>query len=275
MRSPKRFDRYVAIGDSSTEGLDDPDGQGGFRGWANRLAERIASVQGSLLYANLGIRGRRTRQILEGQLEPALAMQPDLVTVFSGTNDVVSRGFDPGTVARDMEAIQRALIGAGATVLTFTLPDLTPVMPLARWIAPRVHALNDALRAAANASGAILVDFAIYPMASDPRLWSLDRLHANAAGHARIAAALADALALPGATGDWRAPLPEVPSPTLGQRLAAEWTWGRDHLFPWIWRHLRGRSSGDGREPKRPRLLPVDPGPLESGTDFAAKLRTG
>ena len=275
MRSPKRFDRYVAIGDSSTEGLDDPDGQGGFRGWANRLAERIASVQGSLLYANLGIRGRRTRQILDGQLEPALAMQPDLVTVFSGTNDVVSRGFDPGTVARDMEAIQRALIGAGATVLTFTLPDLTPVMPLARWIAPRVHALNDALRSAANASGTILVDFAIYPMASDPRLWSPDRLHANAAGHARIAAALADALALPGATGDWRAPLPDVTSPTLGQQLAAEWTWGRDHLFPWIWRHLRGRSSGDGREPKRPRLLPVDPGPPESRTDFAATLRTG
>lgn len=275
MRNPRRFERYVAIGDSSTEGLDDPDGQGGFRGWANRLAERIASVQGSLLYANLGIRGRRTRQILDGQLEPALAMQPDLVTVFSGTNDVVSRGFDPGTVARDMEAIQRALIGAGATVLTFTLPDLTPVMPLARWIAPRVHALNDALRSAANASGTILVDFAIYPMASDPRLWSPDRLHANAAGHARIAAALADALALPGATGDWRAPLPDVTSPTLGQQLAAEWTWGRDHLFPWIWRHLRGRSSGDGREPKRPRLLPVDPGPPESRTDFAATLRTG
>lgn len=274
MRSHRRFERYVAIGDSSTEGLDDPDGQGGFRGWANRLAERIAAVQGSLLYANLGIRGRRTRQILEGQLEPALAMQPDLVTVFSGTNDVVSRGFDPGTVARDMEAIQRALIGAGATVLTFTLPDLTPVMPLARWIAPRVHALNDALRSAANASGTILVDFAIYPMASDPRLWSLDRLHANAAGHARIAAALADALALPGATGDWRAPLPDVTSPTLGQRLSAEWNWGRDHLFPWVWRHLRGRSSGDGREPKRPRLLPVDPGPFESRTDFAAKLRT-
>jgi lysophospholipase L1-like esterase len=269
-----RFERYVAIGDSSTEGLDDPDGLGGFRGWANRLAERIASAQGSLLYANLGIRGRRTRQILEGQLEPALAMQPDLVTVFSGTNDVVSRGFDPGTVARDMETIQRALIGAGATVLTFTLPDLTPVMPLARWIAPRVHALNDALRSAAEASGAILVDFAIYPMASDPRLWSLDRLHANSAGHARIAAALADALALPGATGDWRAPLPDVTSPALGQRLAAEWTWGRDHLFPWIWRHLRGRSSGDGRQPKRPRLLPVDPGPLDEAA-VAAEEQSG
>ena len=254
----RRFERYVAIGDSSTEGLDDPDGEGGFRGWANRLAEQVAATQGSLLYANLGIRGRRTRQILDEQLPPALAMRPDLVTVFSGTNDVVSRGFDPGTVARDMETIQRRLIASGATVLTFTLPDLTPVMPLARWIAPRVHALNDALRAAAGATGAVLVDFAMYPMASDPRLWSPDRLHANAAGHARIAAALADALDLPGATDDWRAPLPDSPSPDWGERLRAEWSWGRDHLFPWIWRHLHGRSSGDGREPKRPRLLPVE-----------------
>lgn len=264
MRSEaRRFERYVAIGDSSTEGLDDPDGQGGFRGWANRLAEQIAATQGSLLYANLGIRGRRTRQVLEQQLEPALAMRPDLVTVFSGTNDVVSRGFDPSAVARDVERIHTSLIGSGATVVTFTLPDLTPVMPLARWIAPRVHALNEALRTAARTSGAILVDFAVYPMASDPRLWSLDRLHANAAGHARIAAALADALALPGATADWRAPLPVIGAPGWRERMAAEWTWGRDHLFPWIWRHLRGRSSGDGRAPKRPRLLPVEPVVLE------------
>jgi len=85
----RRFERYVAIGDSTTEGLDDPDGQGGYRGWANRLAERIAAEQGSLLYANLGIRGRTTRQILDEQLAPAVAMRPDLATVVSGTNDLM------------------------------------------------------------------------------------------------------------------------------------------------------------------------------------------
>ena len=35
------FRRYVAIGDSTTEGLEDPDGQGGYRGWANRFAEHL------------------------------------------------------------------------------------------------------------------------------------------------------------------------------------------------------------------------------------------
>ena len=126
------FQRYVAIGDSSTEGLDDPLGEGHFRGWADRLAVHVAQAQGGLLYANLAVRGRRTREVLEQQLGPALAMRPDLATVFSGTNDVIRSGFDPARVAADIEAMQRALRGVGATVLTFTLPDLSDVIPLAR-----------------------------------------------------------------------------------------------------------------------------------------------
>ena len=129
---PRRFERYVAIGDSSTEGLDDPDGAGGYRGWANRFAELLAAAQGSVLYANLGVRGKTTREIAVEQLPTALAMQPDLVTVFSGTNDVTARRFDLGRVAADVERLQRELVAGGATVLTFTLPDLSAVMPLAR-----------------------------------------------------------------------------------------------------------------------------------------------
>jgi lysophospholipase L1-like esterase len=252
-----RFQRYVAIGDSSTEGLDDPDGAGGYRGWANRLAERIAALQGSLRYANLGVRGLRTRAIRETQLEPALAMQPDLVTLFSGTNDVVRRRFDPDEVGRDVEAMQGALVQRGAVVVSFTLPDLTPVMPLARWLKPRVESLNDALRRASARSGAILVDVARHPVASDPRLWSDDRLHANSLGHARIAAALAHGLGLPGTDGSWAAPLPPAEPTGLAALVRAELAWGRRHLAPWIWRHLRGKSSSEGIIAKRPALAPV------------------
>ncbi len=250
----RRFARYVAIGDSSTEGLDDPDGRGGYRGWANRLAERLAAAQETLLYANLGIRGRRTRQILDEQLGPALAMRPDLVTLFSGTNDVIARRFDPGAVGRDVERMQKALIEGGATLLTFTLPDLGPVLPLARRLAPRVLALNATLREVSARTGAILVDFAAHPVASDPRLWSDDRLHANALGHERIAAALGQALGLPGTDASWAEPLPVRPPAGWAERLAAEIDWARRHLLPWAWRHLRGRSSGDGRTAKRPQL---------------------
>lgn len=249
-----RFTRYVAIGDSSTEGLDDPDGAGGFRGWANRLAERIAAVQDELLYANLAVRGRSTRQIRESQLEPALAMRPDLVTLFSGTNDVVRRGFDPDRVALDVREMHRALIGQGATLLTFTLPDLTPVMPAARWIAPRVELLNRILREVSAESGALLVDLASHPVATDPRLWSDDRLHANSLGHQRIAAALAQALGLPGTDSSWSLPLPPTAPASSLQHLTSEFRWARRHFMPWVWRHLHGRSSGDGRRPKRPEL---------------------
>ena len=255
---PRTFARYVAIGDSSTEGLDDPDGKGGYRGWANRLAARVAAAQSSpLLYANLAIRGRSTRRIREEQLEAAVAMQPDLVTLFTGTNDVVRPRFDPSAVGRDVEFMQRRLIETGAVVLGFTLPDLSIVLPIARPIAGRVRALNDALRDAAASSGAILVDFARHSVGSDPRLWGEDRLHANSAGHERIAAALAWALRLPGTDESWSHPLPTPWSRSFLSGIAAEARWQRDYFLPWVWRHLRGRSSGDGRGPKRPNLLEV------------------
>jgi lysophospholipase L1-like esterase len=255
--TPPRFERYVAIGDSSTEGLDDPDGNGGYRGWANRLAEKISAAQGSLRYANLGIRGRSTRRIRQEQLSPAAAMRPDLVTLFSGTNDVVKPRFDAGALARDVEHMQRTFIVRGAIVLTFTLPDLTPVLPLARPISGRIRLLNETLRSVSASTGALLVDLAAHPVASDPRLWSPDRLHANAVGHTRIAAALAHALGLPGTDETWAQPLPPAPLPTMLERLAAEVRWGRRFLLPWAWRHLRGSSLGDGLGPKRPNLEPM------------------
>lgn len=253
---PASFARYVALGDSSTEGIDDPDGAGGYRGWSQRLAERINATQGGgLLYANLATRGLTTRQVRVQQLEAALALRPDLATVFCGTNDVTAPRFDATAVATDIAAMQHALVKRGATVLSFTLPDLTPLMPLARFIAPRIAALNQALATASRASGAILVDFAAHAVATDRRLWSEDRIHANAAGHARIAEALAQALGLPGSNDAWRARLP-ASTLTRAQWWAAEARWVRRHLLPWIWLGLRGRSSADGRGPKRPTLAP-------------------
>lgn len=256
-RRGTRFTRYVALGDSSTEGLDDPDGRGGYRGWPTRLAERIAVRQGQLLYANLAVRGYTTRQILETQLAPALAMRPDLVTLFSGTNDVVCRRFDATSAGRDIEAMHRALIGQGATLVTFTLPDLTPVMPAARWLTSRVELLNQTVRDVSARTGGILVDLATIPVACDPRLWSDDRLHANSLGHERIAAAFAEALDLPGADASWADPLPPSPPPSYTAVFLAELRWMRQHFLPWVWRRVNGRSLGDGRKAKRPLLGPV------------------
>jgi len=148
-----RYARYVAIGDSTVEGLDDPDGHGSYRGWANRLAERIAREQGSIQYANLAIRGRTTRQVRAEQLAPALAMKPELAAVVSGTNDLLRRHFDAAALFSDIEAIQRPLIDAGATVITFTLPDLGDIMPIARMVRRRLHEMNDPIGVLVDRSG--------------------------------------------------------------------------------------------------------------------------
>jgi lysophospholipase L1-like esterase len=243
------YERYVAIGDSSTEGLQDIDGQGKLRGWSFRLAERIARNQGRLLYANLAVRGATTRQIVHHQLARAVAMRPDLATVFSGTNDVLASRFDVREFSGDVSTLQRSLRAAGATVLTFTLPDLTPLMPLARALAPRIHAMNDAVRQACVETGTRLIDFAELPLATDARLWDEDRIHANPAGHARIAEALAQALDLPGTNDDWRQPLPPLATPSAVAVTSRELRWWARHLLPSMIRAMF-----------RVVLLPRDPG---------------
>ncbi|WP_244872244.1 SGNH/GDSL hydrolase family protein [Catellatospora sp. TT07R-123] len=249
--------RYVAIGDSTSEGLDDPDGRGGFRGWADRFAEHVAAAHPGLEYANLAIRGRETAEIEQEQLPLALALRPDLCTVVSGVNDMLRRRFDVDDVVGRIGRMQSALVGAGATVLTFTMPDPVRVMPLARPLRGRFEAYNAALREVSAASGAVLLDLGAYEVAGDPRLWSPDRLHANSAGHERIGRGLAWALGLPGFDGSWGAPLPDQPRRTVWQRAAADGAWLRGYLLPWLVRHARGQSSGDGITAKRPHPLPV------------------
>jgi len=252
------YERFVALGDSTVEGLDDPDGRGGYRGWADRLAQRLADQQGSVLYANLGVRGKTTRQVRDEQLASALAMRPDLVALVSGTNDLLRGRFDAAALRDDVESMQRAFTDLGATVVTFTLPDLSDIMPIARMLRSRLLLMNQTIRDAAAASGAIVCDFARLPVASDSRLWSGDRLHANRAGHARIADGLAYHAGLH-ASRTWAEPLPGSAPHGFGVAVKAEIAWFRIHLAPWIWRHLHGRSSGDGITAKRPALAPVFP----------------
>jgi lysophospholipase L1-like esterase len=249
--------RYVAIGDSSVEGLNDPDGRGGNRGWTDRIAERLAAHNGDVLYANLGVRGRTTRQVRDEQLARAVAMKPDIAVVVAGTNDVLRGNFDPDVLEEDLYFMQRSLVDAGAVVITLTVPDLSPVMPLARMLRGRVLALDEAIRRACRRSGAIPCDLARYPVSSDPRVLSDDRLHANSIGHARIADGVAFCLGLPGSSMQWAEPFPEALRQTFAGTVRAELAWAGTHLVPWVWRHMLGRSSGDGITAKRPELTPV------------------
>lgn len=183
-------------------------------------------------------------------------MKPDLATVFAGSNDILERGFDAGKLRAELECMMGALVGGKAVVLTFTLPDLTGVMPIGRFLAPRIRAMNNSIRESAAATGTRLIDFAAYSVGSDPRLWSEDRFHVNAEGHARIAAALAQALGLPGTDDAWQQHLPKRDSRSRWTRMAESWSWYRHHLLDRLW---PGSSVEVQFHAKRPRLEAVHP----------------
>ncbi len=250
---PQVFHRYVALGDSGTEGVgDDPHPDGSERGWADRLAEVLAEANAQLLYASLAVRGRLVAQVHEEQLVPALALEPDLVTVVAGINDVIRPRLDLDASLVHMDEMLRDLGALPATVVTATFPDVSPINPVARLARKRLRYFNDGLRAIATKHGALLVEAEDFPVLADKRMWCDDRLHLSPEGHRRLALATARTLGL-AHTDD------AVPTP-LGshrRRLAEELRWGRTFLVPWIHRRLTGRSSGDGRFAKRPELQPL------------------
>lgn len=251
-----RYSRYVALGDSTTEGIDDPLPGGGFAGFADRLAARLARENPGLLYANLAVRGRKAGQIRAEQLPPALAMEPDLASVIGGINDILRPRVDLPQVIADVEAMIAALRDGGATVLTMTYPDTSPVMPAARPTLGRVFAFNRALREIAERHGAVLLDIERDGLV-DARLWADDRLHANPDGHARIAHAAALALGVEPDEDPWT-PLPPAEQLRRARAWAREAVWAGRYMAPWVVRRVRGRSSGDGIAAKRPELAPVD-----------------
>ncbi len=250
----RSFERYVAIGDSQTEGLHDYHEDGRLRGWADRFAERLAATNSDLLYANLAVRGKRTAAVREEQLEAALALEPDLVTVVSGVNDVVRRSVDLAQVGRELEAMYEALRADGRDVVGCTFP--LPEAGLTRRIAPRLAALNTLIRSAAERHGALYVDLEGVGSAVDLRLWSPDRIHLNSLGHERLASAFESALS-GGRDERWQAPLPEAAPPSALERVVREASFCVRFVVPKVIRMLRGKSSGDGRTAKRPNLSRV------------------
>jgi lysophospholipase L1-like esterase len=257
-RAGRGFHRFVAIGDSTTEGMDDPAPAGGYRGWADRLAERLATVEPDFRYANLAVRGRYAAQVRAEQLAPALAMRPDLVSVIAGVNDLLRPQCDLAELIGHLDTMFAATAATGATVLTITQPDPVAVLRMARPVQRRLYAYNEELRASAARHGALVVDFERMPAATHPLFWSVDRLHLNSLGHTRMAATIAGALGLPPVVGD-----PGVgdgielpPPPVLNRReaLTRDVTWLGEYFAPWAWRYVRGRSSGDRVAAKRPEL---------------------
>jgi lysophospholipase L1-like esterase len=243
--------RYVAIGDSFTEGIGDPEplSPGGFRGWADRVADVLSAQTERFAYANLAVRGRLMQQISDQQVDAALALKPDLISVSAGGNDIIRPGTDPDDISRRFEAMIHRLRSDGATVLMFNGPDIgtTPVLGRVRG---KVAIYNENLRAIAQRNDAIVADMWALRELADPRMWAPDRLHFSPTGHHTIARMVLDALNV---THDLEPFKPgTLPARTWRQARVEDIGWAREYFAPWILRRIRHQSSGDDVAPKRP-----------------------
>jgi lysophospholipase L1-like esterase len=250
-----RLSSWVAIGDSFTEGLSDEAPDGGYVGWADRLAERLAARNPDFRYANLAVRGKLLREVIDQQVPVVERVKPDLVTLCAGGNDLIVPGSDVDQLADEFEQAVVTLRAAGCEVVVFTGPDPRK-QPVVRRVRGKVAIYNAHVRAIADRHGAKVVDLWAMPVLVDLRAWSDDRLHFSSEGHRRIALRTAEVLDIP-VTEDWREPWPPAPVMPWIRLRQADIAWTRSYLLPWVRRQLRGQSSGDGLHPKRPELQPM------------------
>lgn len=248
---------YVALGDSFTEGLDDLVDDGTYRGWADRLADLLAARSTELTYANLAVRGRLLTEITEQQVPQALALGADLVSLVGGGNDVLRPGSDPDALADRLEAAVAHLREGGADVLLATGVD--PVRsPLINLTRGKVATYNSHIWSIARRQQAFVLDLWGMKALQDRRMWATDRIHLTAEGHRRVALHALDALGA-GAGEDWATLLPPAPARIRREAVREDAQWVREYVGPWVGRRLRGRSSGDTVQPKRPAAQRVQP----------------
>ncbi|MET4636953.1 lysophospholipase L1-like esterase [Mycetocola sp. 2940] len=248
---PHPWSRYVAVGDSFTEGIGDPEPSlpGGHRGWADRVAEVLAQGVEDFAYANLAVRGKLIAQIVAEQVEPALDLHPDLISISAGGNDMIRPGSDPDLTAARMEEGVRRLRRDNATVVMFTAVDVG-FSPVFRGIRGKVAIYNENLRAVAAKYDCIVADLWSLTDVQDTRMWSPDRLHLNALGYHTVARMVLDALAV---ENDLQPLKPEpMPLSTWRQARTSDLAWAREYLVPWVIRRIRHQSSGDFVTAKRP-----------------------
>jgi phosphatidylinositol alpha 1,6-mannosyltransferase len=239
--------RFVALGDSLTEGLCDgsrmPDGE--YRGWADRLAQLLAHTSESTAfrYANLAVRSRRVRHLIDEQVPRAIAMRPDLVSILIGSNDLVGPRPVIAALVAELESAVRAVRASGADVLL-----VTPFLPRRRaamLFAKRFAAYNSELRRIAATHGAILLDLEAMPEIGDLHLWADDQVHLRSRGHRFVGYRAAEALGVPHAEA-----LAGLDDALHADDDPLGGSWLRRDALPWVWRRLRGRTAGDGRVAK-------------------------
>jgi lysophospholipase L1-like esterase len=260
----------VAIGDSFTEGMADADPARANRylGWADRLAAHLAPMAGdgngdganeggsTFGYANLAVRGRLLADIAGPQVDSALALAPDLVSIVGGGNDILRPRADIDALAARLEDAVTRLRASGADVLLATPSDPRDA-PLIKASRGRAATYTAHIWSIARRHDAHVADLWGMDALRDWRLWAPDRIHLTSEGHRRVALNAFTALGFTAPDSGWAIPLPPAPPISRGEWARANLLWAREYVAPWVQRRLRGQSSGDTITAKRPTVTGI------------------
>lgn len=241
--------RYVALGDSFSEGVgdDDPSRPNGVRGWADRVAEQLSANDPSFGYANLAIRGRKLRQIMAEQVDAAVELNPTLVSIYAGANDILRPKIDVDNLLLEYDAGIRTLRATGATVVMFTGFDARG-SKVFNTMRGRTAIYNELVRGIAEDHGALLVDYWRFNEYYDWRMWAQDRMHMSPAGHTNMAQRVLSVLEQEHSIEVL--PVLPVAEVSRSESIRANARWVREFAGPWVVRRVTGKSSGDGLQPK-------------------------
>lgn len=228
---------------------------GQYRGWADRVADVMAMDNPDFTYANLAIRGKLVRQVIDDQIEPALSQvtgPQTLLSFHAGANDVMRPGYKSELVLPLYADAVRRLAKSGATIMLFTVLEKTGNTGRSAKIWERRFCdFNRKVREVGLEVGAIIADANTEIAFSNRRFLAFDRLHLNALGHDRVAQAVLELIELP-CDASWRDPLPLAKQHSWSLRAFMTSLWFLTFALPWMWRRARGKSSGDGRSCKYP-----------------------
>ena len=245
-----------------TEGMSDEIIDGNYRGWADRVADVLAAEEPNFSYANLAIRGKLLHQVVEEQVPNAIKFiegKQTLVSFHAGANDVLRPNYKPELSFAQYEVGIKKLTEAGATVMIFTVVDKVDGKgKTADLWHQRFSAFNENVRMVAKKYLVVLFEAKDAEFLNDRRFLAFDRLHMNAEGHRRLAQAVLAGLEK-SHDPNWQVPLGPAKKRNKIISTANTFAWMITFVLPWIWRRVRGKSSGDGRSGKyeRPIRWPI------------------
>ena len=173
------WSRFAVLGDSIAMGMGDPTEGYVTATWGGRVAAALARERDGFAYANLAQHRAKAADIRDSQLGPALDLEPDLVAMIGGGNDVLAEEFDIAPVKAAIDDIVVALTDAGATVVTYETVDFPRAFPDPAFeeFNRRLMDLYAATRVIARERGTVHVDIYREPWAAERYCFSADLQH--------------------------------------------------------------------------------------------------